>query len=160
MARPNAAAVLLAAFLISPLAGCGSGAPSVSSSTEEVTVKGTVTIGGKPATSGEVIFDPSNVNRKFAASRTAAIGADGSYTVTTLYGENKISVWAPEIKVVIPPKQAVSKTGPRTKAAPAQFAAAANPGPKAPTSSKGSLKANFMDVFVENNSQPITIAVP
>jgi hypothetical protein len=73
--------------------GCGGGsAPAVSSSMTEATVSGTVTIKGKPATGGQILFDPSNINRRDARPRTAAIGKDGSYTVTTLVGENLVSV--------------------------------------------------------------------
>ncbi|WP_422924559.1 hypothetical protein [Singulisphaera sp. PoT] len=159
MTRLSRAAILLAAASIVPVAGCGSGAPNVSSSTQEVTVKGTVTINGKPATSGEVIFDPSNVYRKFVSSKSAAIGADGSYTLTTLYGENKVSVWAPDLKPdVAPPKPQVTKSAPRTKAVPPQFARGTTSAPKA--GPKGSLKANVMEVFVEDGDKPINVAVP
>jgi hypothetical protein len=76
--------------------GCGGGsAPAVSSSMTEATVSGTVTIKGKPATKGEVSFDPANVSRNVGA-RTAPIGADGSYTVTTLLGGNVVRVATPE----------------------------------------------------------------
>jgi hypothetical protein len=76
--------------------GCGGGsAPSVSSSTAEATVSGTVTIKGKPATKGEVSFDPANINRNVGA-RTAQLNADGTYTVTTLLGGNVVRVATPE----------------------------------------------------------------
>ena len=76
--------------------GCGSGAPPVSSTTEEATVKGTVTVKGKPLTKGEIIFDPSNINRP-VAPRTAPLGPDGSYTIKTLTGENSVTVRGPTI---------------------------------------------------------------
>jgi hypothetical protein len=77
--------------------GCGAGgsAPAVSSSMTEATVSGTVTIKGKPATKGEVSFDPANVSRNVGA-RTAPIGADGTYTITTLVGGNVVRVATPE----------------------------------------------------------------
>src|SRR4051794_21185477 len=77
--------------------GCGGGgsAPAVSSSLTEATVSGTVTIKGKPATKGDVTFDPANSQRNVAA-RSAPIGADGTYTVTTLLGGNTVRVTSPE----------------------------------------------------------------
>ncbi len=79
--------------------GCEpSGSVSVSNSSDEATVKGKVTVNGKLATGGEIIFDPSNIRRRDAAMRKAKIGEDGSYSVTTLVGENTASVDTPEIR--------------------------------------------------------------
>jgi len=78
--------------------GCSDGKPSVDTSTTEATVKGTVTLNGKPATKGTVVFDPANYKRKDAAPRTAEIGADSSYTVTTLVGQNQVFVNSPQLK--------------------------------------------------------------
>lgn len=75
--------------------GCGSGAPRAESSLTEATVTGRVTTPGKPITKGQVIFDPANVNRPREAARTAEIGPDGSYKVTTLIGENRVTVAIP-----------------------------------------------------------------
>jgi len=85
--------VLLATALLLVVWGCNSGgsAPAVSGSSEESTVKGTVTVKGKPATSGSLSFDPANPNRRTALVRTAEIGKDGSYTITTLIGQNIVS---------------------------------------------------------------------
>lgn len=77
--------------------GCGEGKPSVDTSTAEATVKGTVTLNGKPATQGEVVFDPANYQRKDAAPRSAPIESDGSYSVTTLTGTNQVNVNSPEL---------------------------------------------------------------
>jgi hypothetical protein len=77
--------------------GCGSGTPPVSSSTEEVTVQGTVTVKGKPLTKGEITFDPSNINRRDAKLNTAKIGSDGTYTLKTLVGENTVRVGGPQV---------------------------------------------------------------
>ena len=63
------------------------GAPAVSSSMEEATVKGTVTIKGKPAAGGEILFDPANVDRKVMA-RSAPDQKDGTYTIKTLVDAN------------------------------------------------------------------------
>jgi len=81
------------------LCGCGSsGAPAVSSSTEEATIHGTVTVGGKKASGGKILFDPSNVHRKSVGAASAEIGKDGTYTIKTLVGENQIRVESPETK--------------------------------------------------------------
>ncbi len=92
MNRACKAAVLLAVAAILAAGACHSGTPSASGTTEESTIRGTVTVQGKPATGGGITFDPSNIHRKDAEVRTAAIGKDGSYTVTTLVGENMVSV--------------------------------------------------------------------
>lgn len=88
---------MLTTFLALGLAGCGDGAPPVSSSNAEATVHGTIKIDGKPVTGGEVNFDPSNVNRKSAGVNSAKIGKDGTYTVKTLAGGNSVSVTSPEV---------------------------------------------------------------
>jgi hypothetical protein len=77
--------------------GCGGQAPSVSSSTDEADVKGTVTIKGKPATGGEIAFDPSNIHRKDVRLYTTKIGSDGTYALKTLVGENAVRVSGPQI---------------------------------------------------------------
>jgi hypothetical protein len=76
--------------------GCGDGKPPVTSSTEEATVKGTVTIKGKRAKKGEVLFDPSNYRRADATARSAPISSDGTYEIKTLVGENTVRVGGPE----------------------------------------------------------------
>ncbi len=76
--------------------GCGDGAPPVESSRTEAKVTGTVKIRGKAATKGRVTFDPSNVRRKDVAPSTAEISRAGTYTVTTLIGENSVFVDTPE----------------------------------------------------------------
>ena len=79
--------------------GCSGGgsAPSVSSSTEETSVKGTVTINGKPATGGEVMFDPSNISRKTVLPHKMPISETGTYSGKSLVGENAVMVHGPEI---------------------------------------------------------------
>ncbi|MCA1684555.1 MAG: hypothetical protein LC745_00935 [Planctomycetia bacterium] len=84
--------VWLAAALLAAGWGCGDGTPSVSSSTTEATVTGKVTLYGKTADEGEIVFNPANVHRKDAARRSAPIGKDGTYTVTTLVGENQVNI--------------------------------------------------------------------
>ena len=88
--------------------GCGGGgAPSVSSSTEEVKLTGTVKVNGKPATGGQVKFNPANINRKDAAVRTGEVKPDGAFEVTTLAGENTVTVSGPE--VAADPKLAINQ---------------------------------------------------
>jgi len=70
--------------------GCGEGPPQSSSSTEEATIKGTVTVKGKKATQGKVFFDPSNKARPTETARVAEIGKDGSYSAKSLVGENVV----------------------------------------------------------------------
>jgi hypothetical protein len=89
-------AVTISALLMMIAPGCGDQRPSVESSTAEGTVKGKVTIKGKPASKGSVVFDPANYLRKDATARTASINPDGTYTVTTLVGGNMIRVSSPE----------------------------------------------------------------
>jgi hypothetical protein len=86
--RTTASIVAMTLLLIA--GGCGDSPPPVTSSDTEATVKGIVKIDGKPATEGEVVFNPANMNRPNAAPRTAPIGKDGSYSVKTLVGENEI----------------------------------------------------------------------
>jgi len=93
-ARARSIGLLWAACLATG-GGCGEGKPSATSSTREATVKGTVTVLGKPATKGRVTFDPRNINRPDAVIRTAEIGKDGAYRVTTLVGPNTISINVP-----------------------------------------------------------------
>jgi hypothetical protein len=88
---------LLAGSVVVTSWGCGGGIPSVSSSTQEAEVKGTVTIKGKPATGGEIVFDPSNIKRRDVGLYGAKIGSDGSYTLKTLVGENAVRVQGPQI---------------------------------------------------------------
>jgi hypothetical protein len=88
---------LVAGFVLITTGGCGDGTPSVSSSREEADVKGTVTIRGKPANRGEVVFDPSNIHRRDAGLASAKIGPDGRYSLKTLVGENAVRVRGPEV---------------------------------------------------------------
>jgi hypothetical protein len=88
--------LILALLTLAMFCGCGGG-PAATSTTEEATVKGTVTINGKPATGGTVEFDPSNINRREAPHGKCEIGKDGSYSVKTLVGENSIMISGPEV---------------------------------------------------------------
>ncbi len=69
--------------------GCGSDATS---STAMGHVKGKVTLAGKPVSNVDLNFNPSNIHRKDAPIASATLQADGSYEVTTLSGQNQISL--------------------------------------------------------------------
>jgi hypothetical protein len=88
-------AILLAAACRLAAGGCGQGTPHAESSLTEATVTGRVTSGGKPISEGRVIFDPANVRRSTVVARTATIGPDGTYKITTLVGENRVTVAIP-----------------------------------------------------------------
>jgi len=70
--------------------GCGDGKPSVDTSLTEATVTGVVSVKGTPATGGQIRFNPSNSGR-IVPTRSAEIGPDGRYTITTLTGDNRVS---------------------------------------------------------------------
>jgi hypothetical protein len=72
------------------IGGCEGSPPAVDTSKTEATVKGVVKIAGVPATEGQIVFDPSNSQRKDEAPRTAPIGKDGTYTIKTLTGINEV----------------------------------------------------------------------
>jgi hypothetical protein len=87
--------IMASAAMILAWVGCdGSG---VSSSTTEATVSGVVTVIGKPATGGQISFNPANVARKDAPTRTAEIGKDGRYTLKTLVGRNAVILMMPQV---------------------------------------------------------------
>lgn len=91
--------VLGMAVSLGMLAGCGAGStPSVSSSSEEVTVKGTVMLNGKPMTKGTIQFDASNISRPEAPTGSFELSKDGTFSGTTLIGENSVSVQSPELR--------------------------------------------------------------
>jgi hypothetical protein len=96
--RSKAWAPLLGVILLGSW-GCDGGgtAPPVSSSRTEATVSGKVTIKGRPATKGQVIFDSANISRKDVAPVSAPIGSDGAYSAKTLVGENRVTVQSPEL---------------------------------------------------------------
>lgn len=84
-----AASLGLGALLAIPF-GCGDGAPPVDTSTATATVHGVVKLAGAPLDGGEIRFDPSNIKRPNAPIATAEIGKDGTYTVTTVQGDNVV----------------------------------------------------------------------
>lgn len=78
-------------LLLAVVGGCGGGPPAVDTSTTEATVSGKVTVRGEPAAGQTISFDPSNVQRKTELARSTETGDDGSYTVTTLLGQNQVT---------------------------------------------------------------------
>lgn len=86
---------LLAILVIASGAGCGQGGPTVSTSTTEAKVHGKVTVRGKPVKKGTVWFDPANYRRKDATARSTDVAGDGSYSITTLIGENSVRYEGP-----------------------------------------------------------------
>jgi hypothetical protein len=80
--------------------GCdgSSGDPQASSSATQASVKGKVTLKGKPLAKAEIRFNSANVNRKTAPTATATIGDDGYYELKTLVGENIVTLVVPAIR--------------------------------------------------------------
>jgi hypothetical protein len=85
-------ASLLTASCVWVVAGCGDSPPPVDSSNTEATVKGMIKVNGAPSGEGEVTFDPANIDRKDAKPRTAVVGKDGTFTITTLTGANQVTL--------------------------------------------------------------------
>lgn len=83
--------------LLAAALGCGGGKPSVDTTNEEATVKGTVTLKGQPLAKGRILFDPSNYRRRDAVARPADLQPDGSYQVTTLVGANRVTFLSPAL---------------------------------------------------------------
>jgi hypothetical protein len=81
------AVLAAAAFALSP--GCGGGSTPSLGPREEATVKGKVTLDGKPLTEGTVYFSPPGLDQKRAET---TIGKDGSYTIKTVSGPNSVSL--------------------------------------------------------------------
>jgi hypothetical protein len=86
--------LVASAIALTMASGCGGAAAT--SSHDEATVHGTVTVKGKRATQGKVFFNPANVNRKETGTTEAVIAKDGTYTLKTLVGSNLVTVTTPE----------------------------------------------------------------
>jgi hypothetical protein len=82
------------------LPGCElqGGAPPVSSSLEEATVKGTVRLHGKVIDNGNIVFHCANIKRPNAGVRETSIGKDGAYSVQTLVGGNTVELQCRELR--------------------------------------------------------------
>ena len=70
--------------------GCGDGKPYVDKSHTEATVSGIVSVKGKPADGGQILFNGNSSGRSVPI-RTAEIGPDGSYTIKAFTGVNQVS---------------------------------------------------------------------
>jgi hypothetical protein len=90
------ACALATSFVVPGCDGIGS-APDATSSKATGLVKGKVTVGGKPLAKAEVRFNASNVNRTDVPVVSAPIKDDGSYEVTTLVGQNQVSLTGPGV---------------------------------------------------------------
>jgi hypothetical protein len=90
MVQSRRSAGLLALFGLVILQGCGDGKPWVDTSLNEATVSGVVSVKGTPATGGTINFNPSNSGR-IVPTRNAEIGPDGSYTIKTFTGDNRVT---------------------------------------------------------------------
>ncbi|WP_422928421.1 hypothetical protein [Singulisphaera sp. PoT] len=103
------ARVLIALGLLATAGCAGNSAPAASSSMEQAQVKGKVTLGGKALGKVQVRFNPANTNRKTAPTAIAETNQDGTYELTTLRGENAVSVGGKPL-VKKPQYQYFSKT--------------------------------------------------
>jgi hypothetical protein len=82
----------LAGSFLWAFGGCGDGTEAVSTSHSEARVVGRVTIKGKPASKGRVIFSAANSLRKDVGPRSGEIRKGGRYEVTTFIGGNSVAV--------------------------------------------------------------------
>jgi hypothetical protein len=81
---------LLFVILACATPGCGDGKPWVDKSQTEATVSGIVSVKGKPADGGKILFNGNSSGRSVPI-RTAEIGRDGSYTIKAFTGVNQVS---------------------------------------------------------------------
>jgi hypothetical protein len=87
---PRMRSSLVLFLLATATAGCGDGKPWVDKSLTEATVSGVVSVRGKPADGGTILFNANNSGRTVPI-KTAQIGHDGSYTIKTYTGVNQVS---------------------------------------------------------------------
>lgn len=80
--------------------GCdfGGSTPLASSSTTRAKVRGKVTFKDRPLAGVDIQFNPSNVNRPSVATARASIDKDGHYEVTTLVGDNTVTLSGPALR--------------------------------------------------------------
>jgi hypothetical protein len=81
---------IVVGLLACATAGCGDGKPWVDTSMTEATVSGVVSVKGKPADGGTILFNGNSSGRRVPI-KTAEIGADGSYTIKAFTGVNQVS---------------------------------------------------------------------
>src|SRR6516164_2622469 len=82
--------IVLCFVLACAMAGCGDGKPYVDKSMTEATVSGVVSVKGKPADGGTILFNGNSSGRSVPI-RTAEIGPDGAYTIKAFTGVNQVS---------------------------------------------------------------------
>jgi hypothetical protein len=80
----------LAAALLTCLGNLGCGGDDVANLPDTVTVKGTVTLDGKPLPAGEIIFD-SDADRENSLTAAGEI-KDGKYTLEVTVGKKEVRV--------------------------------------------------------------------
>jgi hypothetical protein len=88
--RPSAILSAASCVFLAINSGCGDGKPSIDTSRNEATVTGVVMAKGVPVTGGTIYFNPSNSGR-IVPIRSAEIGPDGRYTITTYTGDNQVT---------------------------------------------------------------------
>jgi len=88
-----------ATVLLVATSGCSSNpaASSLTSSMEEATLKGTVRVNGKPVNNGTLSFRTAHINRPNSPTKPTTINPDGTYSVTTIVGENYVEVTCKEM---------------------------------------------------------------
>lgn len=91
----------MAAILLVAAVGCSSNpaASALTSSMEEATLHGTVRVKGKAVNNGTLSFRTAHVNRPNSPTKSVNINKDGSYSVTTVVGENYVEVTCKELNV-------------------------------------------------------------
>jgi hypothetical protein len=89
----------MAAVVLVATSGCGSNpaASGLTSSMEEATLKGMVRVNGKAVNNGTVSFRTAHINRPNSPTKNVDIGKDGTYSVTTVVGENYVEVTCKEL---------------------------------------------------------------
>ena len=88
-----------ATVLLVATGGCNSNpaASALTSSMEEAMLHGTVRVNGKPVNNGALSFRTAHINRPKSPTKTVEINKDGSYSVTTVVGENYVEVTCKEL---------------------------------------------------------------
>jgi hypothetical protein len=86
-------------IFLAAISGCDSNpaASGLTSSMEEATLKGTVRVNGKAVNNGTVSFRTAHINRPSSPTKSVDINKDGSYSVTTVVGENYVEVTCKEL---------------------------------------------------------------
>lgn len=99
MSRPMLATGI-GLFLLMQASGCdpNSQAPSMTTSLEEVDVKGMVRVNNKPVHNGNLVFRASHVHRQGVPNRSCDIAKDGTFKIKLLVGENYVMVDCAELR--------------------------------------------------------------